>query len=342
MDPTFTPFYESNNELAYTGDDKKKHPTLRITDKSDSRICNLRLPLGTIYTAGRTWENNATENFITLADKDTHSVSAGVISICNVDNKNVTVVAKKPTLSTGWPAWYRGDEKLTIDEDTTEKDKTFTINRDDKRPITHKCGRETEYTFSVIFPKPNMERAKTWVNNEPQETQANYEPQETQANYEPQATLVIDDTLDYTPPSGAASKLSTAPKKSTPSARVIDASTVDDIIKDLDPTKVVNAWHVYNADPVNIDHIHKLKADIDTKFPEGTPVPFGKPNQIAKAWWVWAKKEENEEIVKVYAKIATDFNTANKANRPERKKRKANAKTGGRTTARKYIVDDSD
>jgi hypothetical protein len=55
-----------------------------------------------------------------------------------------------------------------------------------------------------------------------------------------------------------------------------------------------------------------------------------------------AKKEENEEIVKVYAKIATDFNTANKANRPERKKRKANVKTGGRTTARKYMADESD
>jgi len=334
MEPKFTPFYESNNELAYTGDDKKKHPTLRIIDKSDGRICNFKLPLGTTFTAGRTWENNTTENFITLTDKDTRIVSAEVVSICNVDNKNVTVVAKKPTfLSTGWPAWYRGDEKLTIDKDTTEEDKTFTINRDDKRPITHKCGKETHYTFSVIFPKPRLERAETWVN---------YEPQETLANYGPQETLVIDETLDYSPPSGAVSKLSTVPKKAAPSVRVIDASTVDDIIKDLDPTKVVNAWHVYNADPVNIDHIHKLKADIDTKFPEGTPVPFGKPNQISKAWWIWAKKEENEEIVKVYAKIATDFNTANKANRPERKKRKANVKTGGRTKARKYLPDDSD
>jgi hypothetical protein len=334
MEPTFTPFFDSNNELAYTGDDKKKHPTLRITDKSDGLVCSFKLPLETTFTAGRTWENNTTENFITLADKDAHFVSAGVASICNVDNKNVTVVANKPTLSTGWPAWYRGDEKLTIDEDTTEKDKTFTFNRDDNRPITHKCSRETEYTFKVIFPKPRLqERAKTWVNNE---------PPETLANYEPPATLVVDDTLDYTPPSGAASKLSTAPKKSAPSARVIDASTVDDIIKDLDITKVVNAWHVYNADPVNIDHIHKLKADIDTKFPEGTPVPFGKPNQIAKAWWVWAKKEENEEIVKVYAKIATDFNTANKANRPERKKRKAHVEKGGRTKARKYLADESD
>jgi len=333
MEPTFTPFYESNNELAYTGDDMKKHPTLRITDKSGSRFCNMRLPLETTFIAGRTWENNATENFITLADKDTHTVSAEVVTICNVDNKNVTVVAKKATLSTGWPVWYRGDEKLTIPTDMKEEEKTFTINRDDKRPITHKCTQETHYTFRVIFPKPPLGRAETMVN---------YEPPETLANYGPQETLVIDETMDYTPPSGAASKLSTVPKKAAPSARVIDASTVDDIIKDLDITKVVNAWHVYNADPVNIDHIHKLKADIDTKFPEGTPVPFGKPNQIAKAWWVWAKKEENEEIVKVYAKIATDFNTANKANRPERKKRKANAKTGGRTTARKYIVDDSD
>jgi hypothetical protein len=48
MEPTFTPFFDSNNELAYTGDDKKKHPTLRITDKSDGRICNLRLSLGTV------------------------------------------------------------------------------------------------------------------------------------------------------------------------------------------------------------------------------------------------------------------------------------------------------
>jgi hypothetical protein len=322
MEATFTTFYESNNELAYTGDDQKKHPTLRITDKSDSRICSFKLPLEATFTAGRTWVNNTTDNFITLADKDTHVVSSEVASIYNVDNKNVILVAKKPTMSTGWPVWQRGDEKLTIDKDMEEEDKTFTFNRDDKRPITHKCSREEQYTFRVIFPKSTVERAKTLV------------------NYEPLETLASDDTLDYTPPCGAAS--SAAPKKSAPRARVIDESTVKEIIKEFDTTKVVNAWHVYEKDPFNIDHIHELKADIDTKFPEGTKVRFGKPNQIAKAWWVWAKKEENEEIVKVYAKIATDFNTANKANRPERKKRKAYVEKGRRTKARQYTFDDSD
>jgi hypothetical protein len=32
------PFFQPNNKLAYTGEDKQKHPTLRITDKNGERI----------------------------------------------------------------------------------------------------------------------------------------------------------------------------------------------------------------------------------------------------------------------------------------------------------------
>jgi hypothetical protein len=57
---------------------------------------------------------------------------------------------KKPTLSTGWPVWYRGDEKLTIANGMTTEDRTFTINRGDNRPIAHKCTKEIHFNFSVI------------------------------------------------------------------------------------------------------------------------------------------------------------------------------------------------
>jgi hypothetical protein len=243
MEPTFSQFFQSNNKLAYTGEDKQKHPTLRITDKNDECICNFKLPLGTTFIAGRTWEGNTTENFITLTDKDTR-VSCKVVSICNVDNKNVTVVAEKDTLPTGWPAWYHGNETLTIVKGIMDTDRSFTINRGDNRPITHKCTKEIHFKFSVIWPTPPLEkRAETFVNNEPPETLEVNEPQET---------LVVEETLEYRPPPpkasapkqappppqdnvmkgpfGGASKLSPAPKKPVPEKKS-NETPPDDTLK---------------------------------------------------------------------------------------------------------------
>jgi len=113
-----------------------------------------------------------------------------------VDNKNVTVVAEKPTLSTGWPAWYRVDEKLTIVEATKAEDRSFTINRGDNRTITHKCTKEIHFKFSVIWPTPPLaKRAETLVNNEPLETLQCDQPQET---------ITIDETFDYIRPASGA------------------------------------------------------------------------------------------------------------------------------------------
>ena len=165
MEPTFSQFFQSNNKLAYTGEDKQKHPTLRITDKNDGCICNFKLSLETTFTAGRTWEANMEKNFITIADKDNFFVSCNVVSICNKDNKNVVVVAeKKSNNTTGWPAWYRGDEKLTIVEATKEEDRTFTFNRNDNRPITQNCSEDIQFTFGVIGPTPPLQRVATFGN----------------------------------------------------------------------------------------------------------------------------------------------------------------------------------
>jgi hypothetical protein len=152
-------------------------------------------------------------------------------------------VTEKKTIHTGWPAWYRDDEKLTIVEATKAEDRTFTFNRGDNRPITHKCSKDIQFTFSVIWPTAPLQRIATFVN---------YESQETLQCDQPQETLVVEETLDYRPPPpqapapkqappppqdnvmkgpfGGASKLSPAPKKPAPEKKANETSP-DDTLK---------------------------------------------------------------------------------------------------------------
>jgi hypothetical protein len=105
---------------------------------------------------------------------------------------------------------------------------------------------------------------------------------------------------------------------------VLDDEVVKDINDHLDKTKVAKAFDAYALNPANKEHLEQLRAEIDAIYPEGTKCPFGKPAQVKNAWFKWA--ENNEDIKKKYAKIASDFNHKNKSSRPERKKRKRKSK----------------
>jgi hypothetical protein len=322
MEPTFTPFFQPNNKLAYTGDDRQKHPTLRITDKNDGRICNFKLPLETTFTVGRNWDTNTNKNFITIADKGNHHVSSNVVSICNKDNKNVVVVAEKNTVHTGWPVWSRGDEKLTIEEATKAEDRTFTFNRNDNRVLTHKCTKDIQFTFSVIWPTAPLQRIATFVN---------YEPSETLPCDQPQETLVVEETLDYRPPPpkapapkqappppqdnvlkgpfGGASKLSPAPKKPAPERNPND-TTPNDTLKAQLLQKVGDANKAYITEikvwvqDERFKDVYKCtKVDKNDKPING----FLLTRFLEEQYAIW--KCENRELDALYFEICKTHNT---------------------------------
>ena len=188
MEPVFSPFFQPNNNNAYTGDNSEKHPELLIFDLNDHRICNFKIPLNTEVSCGRTWAGNQTKNFVALAGIDDTFVSSQVATVFNADNKQVTITCHKMTLATGWPVWTRGEEMYKFNATTKSQERVITFSRGDNEPLTHKATREMQFTFQVKWPKNQMQR---------QMTQAYSEPPETLPNREPSMTLQNDQTQQY-------------------------------------------------------------------------------------------------------------------------------------------------
>lgn len=342
-----SPLFAINNKHAFTGDNWQKHPVL-LGKYNDQKLFEFAMPMNTTFTFGRSWseepmhkiidiDNDQEINFVTLTGSADHKLSSYVASADNIDNKSVVFTIHKDSAATGWPVNYLGTEKREVIKDCDDKVRTMTMSRQDNRVFKHQPTRNDSYTFQVIWPK-NLTRAMTLVNTEAPETQECADPPQTLEN---------DETIDYAPSygsgEGSAGGAGRAGAAGGADARVglLDKQTIKAITDQMDPTKIYTAFKAYALNEKNEGHILELSLQVEENFTDKR-MPFGTETQASFLWFEWAKKPENKSVLDAYSKIATDFNTAHKDQRPERKKRKANARTGGRTGADRYTGDESD
>lgn len=329
----FAAIKDRNNKLNYKGTGYLHAPILTIRTTLGHWIVKVVVQPDNEFEIGRANTNMPEHpNKYVIMPYNDDFVSRLVAKFLYKNDGDVTFTLVKVAEDSDpltYPKWKVDDEEI----DSPQKNLVITLARGAPKTITHmvteKFGYNIEFEWPLMRCKTVSYRAQILAGPE---------------------TLPIDLTQEYDNGAGApagaggaggAGRASGAGGAGGAGAavNVIDDKVVKDIIDRLDKTQIVNAYHIYSMNPDNKLHMDDLRAEIDTKFPEGTPVPFGKPNQVAKAWWKWAKEEANADIVKVYAKIATDFNLENKDNRPERKKRQANDKKGPKTKARKYVED---
>lgn len=309
---------KANDANTYTGEGKHKHPTMTIKLNKEHEVTYLILPDKTL-TVGRASEDDEktklpkpSPDYIMLCPHKIDTVPRKIFEVkydSEDDTIKATILKYAPNDDpTSRPIWELNHVQLKHADP-----KKFTIGRDFNLEV--KLVVRKDMVFDIKFKWP-LQRLMTCRGYE-----AETQPGDETQNYNPLGGSAAGG-------GGGAGGVGGAGGTGAAGADVfaIDDKVVDDIKDRLDKTRVNNAYFAYALNPANNSHMDDLRAEIDTKFPEGTKVPFGKPAQVAQTWWIWAKKEENKEIVKVYAKIASDFNLENKASRPEKKKRKRKSK----------------
>lgn len=319
---------KANDANSYTGEGKHKHPTMTIKVNKEHEVTYLILPETTL-TVGRAFEDDETTkipkptpDYIMLCPHEFNDVGRKMFEVkydSEDDTIKATILKYAPNDDpTSRPIWWLDGVQLKHADP-----KKFTIGRDFNLEV--KLVVRTDMVFDIKFKWP-LQRLMT---------RRGYEA-ETQPG---------DETQNYNPLGGSAAGGvgGSGGGAGGVGGAVIDDQVVKDINDRLDKTKVALAFDAYALNPANNEHLQQLRDEIDAIYPEGTRCPFGKPAQVKNAWFKWA--ENNEDVKKLYAKIASDFNQKNKASRPERKKRKRKSKKdkkSAKKSAKKSSSDSSD
>lgn len=353
-----SPLFNINNQNAYTGENWQQHPVLLVKN-NDEQICEFPMSKNTTFKFGRSWteeprhkfmDNDQEINFVTLTGSKDLTVSALVASADNIDNKSVVFTVHKDAAFTGWPVNYLGTEKREVTKNCEDKVRTMTMSREDNRVFQHQIGRKQSYTFQVKWP-PILTRQMTQVNTEAPETQECVDPPQTFEN---------DQTLDYVPPEGSGGAGGAGGPGRVGGAGGaggvggaggadkavddLDEQTIQKIFKQINPTKLCQAWTVYALHDKNEAHVLELINEAVMKMEQlqakGERLRFGEEVETGKIWNKWAKEEANKHVYAKYFPIAQRFNSENKDKRPQRRKRKAED-TRGRTRAEQYLEGDN-
>ena len=316
---------QTNDAYSYTGEGKHKHPTMTIKVNKEYELTYLLLS-DTTMTVGRALEDDETTKLpkptpdhIMLCPHSFDYVGRAMFDV-KYDSKDDMIKANIISYAsndgpTSRPIWELNGARLKHDDP-----KKFTIRRNFNLNVRIVVRQDIVYDIKFKWPLQRLE------------TRVGYEL-ETQEG---------DETQDYNPLGGSAAGGGGAAGGvggAGAGAAVPDQIT-QLITEGLDKTKVAKAYDVYILDPANAVHMQTIRAEIDNMFPAGSKIMFGKEGQVFQAWCRWSKNPANADVVKKYAKIAQDFNTENKANRPVRarptkRKSKKDAKKKGNKRSKK-------
>lgn len=328
----FPSIKDRNNTVNYKGPGYLHAPILTIRTTLGHELAKVVVNPNAEFEIGRA-NNNMPEhpNKYVIMPYNDDFVSRVVAKFLYKNDGDVTFTLVKVAEDSDpltYPKWKVDDEEI----DSTKKNFVITVAPGYPSTITHLVTEAFGYTITFEW---NFQRCKT----------VSYRAQ-VLAGPE---TLPIDPTQEYNNGAGAAGGAGGAGRAGAAGgaggadARVglLDEQTIKAITDQMDPKKMYTAFKVYSLNEANEGHILELSLQVEEKF-IGQRMPFGTETQVSFLWFEWAKKPENKNVLETYTKFAADFNTAHKNERPERKKRKANARTGGRTGADKYTGDESD